>query len=193
MKGPPVVALYVERKGSYFRLLPSTHCWDAWRDAANYAGPFPVVAHPPCGPWGRLRKFCTKQNPELGRIAVAQVREFGGVLEHPAFSGLWNDQRLPRPGEFLDSFGGWTLPVRQVDYGHKAVKETWLYIVGVERAHFFSCSLWLDRPAPKTPSHMVSSSRGKNHLLKLSSEGARRTPVPFARFLISLAQMANGA
>ena len=197
MTSRPVAALYVERGGPYYRLLPSTQCWNEWRDARHYKGPFPVVAHPPCGPWGRLKGLCTKQNPELGRVAVSQVREFGGVLEHPRFSGLWEDQRLPRPGWFLDSCGGWTLEVNQVDYGHRAVKSTWLYIVGISRQVFYDSDLWRNRPERGVPSHSVTydiaSSEGKPQLLKLSSEGARRTPVPFARFLISLAQMSTRA
>ena len=196
MNPPNVAALYVERGGPYFKLLPSTRCWHAWRDARKYGGPHPIVAHPPCGPWGRLKGLCTKQDPELGRIAVGQVRRFGGVLEHPAHSGLWRDQRLPRQGEFLDPFGGWTLQVCQVDYGHRAVKETWLYIVGLSRQEFYGSQLWRDRPPPGVPTHTVTydiaSSLGQPKLVKLSAVGARRPPLDFARFLIALASSCSG-
>ena len=59
------------------------------------------------------------------------VREWGGVLEHPAGSTLWPAQRLPRPGE-RDAFGGWTLAAPQKWWGHRAEKETWFYVVGCE-------------------------------------------------------------
>jgi hypothetical protein len=67
----------------------------------------------------------------LARLAVSLVREFGGVLEHPANSTLWPSQRLPMPGD-RDQFGGWTLPITQHWWGHPAEKRTWLYIVGCE-------------------------------------------------------------
>ena len=194
MIGPRAAALYVERGGPYYRLLPSTRCWNAWRDARTYKGPFPIVAHPPCGPWGRLKGLCTKQDPELGRIAVEQVREFGGVLEHPAHSGLWKDRRLWGPGQWTDPFGGWTLEVNQVDCGHRATKKTWLYIVGISRGDFFRSELWKTRPPPGTPTHTVTSSlRNAGHLPKLWSDAARQTPVEFAKFLIGIAEACDRA
>jgi len=36
---------------------------------------------------------------------------------------------LPAPGQ-RDAFGGWTLPIVQSWWGHRAEKATWLYIVG---------------------------------------------------------------
>jgi hypothetical protein len=61
--------------------------------------------------------------------AVAQVREFGGVLEHPAHSQLWRVEgiELPKPGDLPDRFGGTTTEVTQVEWGHVARKRTWLY------------------------------------------------------------------
>ena len=47
-----VAALYVQRDGCYFG-LPDVDPWDERRDARLYAGPWPVVAHPPCARWGR--------------------------------------------------------------------------------------------------------------------------------------------
>ena len=51
MSGRPklkqIAALYVETDGCYFG-LDGVDPWDAERDAREYAGPHPVVAHPPC-------------------------------------------------------------------------------------------------------------------------------------------------
>ena len=92
-----VAALYVDPRGPY-PSMPGVDCWDERRDARNYAGPHPVVAHPPCGPWSRLRFFCRHQARELAPLAVAQVRRWLGVLEHPMGSLLWREMALPLPG-----------------------------------------------------------------------------------------------
>ena len=44
--------LYVDPRGPYPKLVADW--WDEARDARNYAGPNPVVAHPPCQRWGRF-------------------------------------------------------------------------------------------------------------------------------------------
>jgi hypothetical protein len=68
---------------------------------------------------------------DLALFAVNIVRHNGGVLEHPEASSLWAVADLPRPGAKPDSFGGWTFPIAQYWFGHRAMKMTWLYIVGV--------------------------------------------------------------
>ena len=47
-----IAALYVESRGVYAG-LPDVDLRDRDRDARTYAGPWPVVAHPPCARWGR--------------------------------------------------------------------------------------------------------------------------------------------
>lgn len=125
------VAVLFARADSVYKGMHDVDVWDIERDARCYDGPHPVVAHPPCRGWGRLRHMANPRPDErnLARLAVALVREFGGVLEHPSHSTLWTAQRLPRPG-CSDSYG-WTLPISQHWWGHKAEKSTWLYIVGV--------------------------------------------------------------
>src|SRR5262252_4046294 len=125
-----IAALYIDPRGPYPR-MPDVDCWDERRDARKYEGPYPVVAHPPCGPWGKLRHLCTKQDSSCGPVAVDQVREFGGVLEHPAHSRLFVECGMPRPGELPDPWGGVTIEVEQVRWGHVARKRSWIYLVGV--------------------------------------------------------------
>lgn len=72
-----VAALYVERGGPYFG-MPGVDPWDIERDARTYAGPHPVVAHPPCGPWGELRHLYKGNEHDIAPIAVEQVRKWGG-------------------------------------------------------------------------------------------------------------------
>lgn len=129
------VAVLFARADSHYKKIPGCEVYDMERDARTYDGPWPVVAHPPCRAWGRLRTFAKPRPDErnLARLAVALVREFGGVLEHPEASTLWPAQRLPEPGQ-RDGMGGWTLGITQHWWGHRATKATKLYIVGCEPA-----------------------------------------------------------
>jgi hypothetical protein len=175
----PIAALYVNPKGVYAN-LPGVEVWDEARDARLYAGPWPVVAHPPCARWSRLAGFTEarvgyKRGEDGGcfEAALRAVREFGGVLEHPAYSAAWARYDLPKP----QWHGGWTLSladegascyVEQGRYGLPVKKATWLYAVGVELpelrwghtpdAHGDRCNgrkgltHWadkVDKPAPK--------------------------------------------
>lgn len=199
-----VVALYVDPRGPYPSRVES---WDATRDARLYAGPRPVVAHPPCGPWGKLRHQYEGGEHDCGPRAVEQVRTFGGVLEHPAQSMLWDVVGLPKPlvqpagmaYSHVDAHGGFSIAVDQVDWGHVARKRTWLYIVGVDWLEV--ARLYDARPYPgRAPTHWASGSRGKSARktgnpvppgIKVCSASQRRkTPPAFADFLIELASLA---
>ena len=48
-----IAALYVEAGGCYYG-LDGVDPWDEARDARLYAGPYAIVAHPPCQRWGKL-------------------------------------------------------------------------------------------------------------------------------------------
>ena len=139
---PPfqIAALYVDPKGPY--ASPSKLCrtsglttewYDAERDARTYEGDLPVVAHPPCGPWGRLAWRCSKQPRWAGPHAVEQVRRCGGVLEHPVGSKLFEHMGIPTspwtPDRYLDDHGGYTIKLPQWHWGHRGEKDTILYIV----------------------------------------------------------------
>ena len=139
-----IAALFVETKGVYFG-LPDVDPWDRRRDARTYAGPHPVIAHPPCKRWGRFWHGSTRKphQYELGAddgcfaAALAAVRQFGGLLEHPEASHAWRHFGLaapPRHGGWVvaDFLGGWTCCVEQGHYGHMARKATWLYAHGID-------------------------------------------------------------
>jgi hypothetical protein len=142
-----IAALYVETGGCYFGMPWSVDPWDENRDARTYAGPWPVVAHPPCQRWGRYWRGSVRAGTprfELGAdegcfaAALASVRRWGGVLEHPQDSHAWQNFGLikpPRSGGWVkaDTFGGWTCRVEQGFYGHFSRKATWLY----------ACRCWL--------------------------------------------------
>jgi hypothetical protein len=191
-----VAALYVDPRGPY-PAMPGVECWDEQRDARGYDGPHAVVAHPPCGPWGRLYKFCRHQPAELGPIAVAQTRRWGGVLEHPRDSRLWRHCGMPLPGELPDGCGGWTLAVNQVDFGHPCLKPTWLYVVGVRPS-----DVRVVRQR-REPTHTIGMTRawrpGTNrvspraNLPECSALVRRLTPHDFAAFLVDIARRTSAS
>lgn len=170
-----VSVLFARSDSCYIDLVDDV--WDINRDARGYRGPFPVVAHPPCRAWGRLSHLAKPRGDEkaLALFAVDCVRSFGGVLEHPHASKLWAAASLPRPG-FVDSWGGFTLLVDQGWWGHPAPKPTWLYVCGVDRVSMPVLPVQLHRAGGRT--------------LDLSPSDRERTPLLFARWLVSVARLA---
>lgn len=137
-----IAALYVVPDGPYTG-LPGVDPWHEERDARKYEGPHPVVAHPPCQRWGRYWSGgpSVAVRRKLGddggcfKAALASVRRWGGVLEHPEASHAFKKFQLPIPawrGGWTDpdEYGGRSCCVSQGHYGHPARKMTWLYAVG---------------------------------------------------------------
>lgn len=181
-----VAALYVDPRGPYPALVRDWY--DETRDARRYLGPYPIVAHPPCGPWSSLRSLSKETTKDCAPHAVELVRRLGGVLEHPRGSKLFDHVPLPKPGDLPDEYGGLSFEVSQCDWGHVARKRTWLYIVGVP------LSALPVNPPHREPTHWVSGvhtpgARGKppSGIKICSAEQRRRTPIEFARCLINIA------
>jgi hypothetical protein len=164
------------RRDSFYKTLEGCDVFDADRDARRFVGNIPVVAHPPCRGWGRLKGFA-KPAPgevELAPWAVDVVRRNGGVLEHPAGSSLWRAKDMPRPTDGTDEFGGLTVYVDQSNFGHRAQKATWLYIVG--------CPIGgLPRPEIELgfPDRLVE---------QLGRSAREHTPERLARWLVAVAR-----
>lgn len=129
-----IAALYVETDGGYFG-MPGVDPWDEVRDARRYTGPAPVVAHPPCQRWGRYfhgapnkpNQFRLGEDQGCFAAALTSVRNYGGVLEHPAHSRAWEFFGLntpPAAGGWVkaDNRGGYTCHVEQGHYGHMSRK-----------------------------------------------------------------------
>jgi hypothetical protein len=191
-----VAALFVQTGGVYFN-LPDVDPWDEARDARKYAGPHPVVAHPPCQLWVNFAHLNFKRyGGEHNRpgndggcfaSALASVRRFGGVLEHPAGSKAWDKHGIVRPlaGGWVRALfddPGWVCEVAQSAYGHQARKLTWLYYVGDapppalkwERPHGSHQVGWFDRIKPT-----------------LSKRASSQTPLPFRDVLLEIARGAR--
>lgn len=186
-----IAALYVEPNGCYFG-LPDVDPWDEARDARLYAGPHPVVAHPPCDRWHQLSAVNHKRwgwtiNEDGGCFAsaLAAVRRWGGVLEHPAETRAFHFHGVPEPGRgswqrTID--GDWTAEVDQAAYGHRARKRTWLLYCG-------------EVPPPplrweiSTGTMQIGSFDKKRPIMKKIE--ALATPTAFRDILISIAADAN--
>ena len=211
-----VAALFIDPKGVYPTLVDADNCWALDRDARTYAGPHPVVAHPPCARWCRLaqsvyartRKEEHRPGNDGGCFAAAlhAVRRYGGVLEHPAGSHAWAHFKLAAPtaaigwlelyrqpgGVGPKEFQGWGCEVWQSAYGHKARKRTWLLYCG-KRPPFEL--RWSRTPG----THVVAGdsckrrAQGAAALPRLTGKQNLATPEAFARVLIDLAIWSRGA
>lgn len=207
-----IAALYVETDGCYFG-LPDVDPWDAVRDAREYAGPHPVVAHPPCQRWGRYWHGSTRK-PHQFRLgedggcfaaALTAVRNYGGVLEHPKDSHAWAYFGLTRPpacGGWVkaDDFGGWTCCVWQGHYGHFAGKGTWLYAVPGDPALLPSLA-WGRSDSGPTPEMIerygYAKARRVGRMALVGGKDKTRirnaTPPDFRDVLLALARSAHPA
>ncbi len=206
-----IAALYVETAGSYFG-LPDIDPWDEQRDARLYAGPHPVVAHPPCQRWGKLwagqplwikrtgeRK---KKGDDGGCFAAAlnAARAYGGVIEHPWGSHAWPHfgiNKPPREGGWIaaDFYGGWTCCVEQGRYGHHARKPTMLLVYGCDLPEL-DWGIGESRLDPEVIARM-GLKRAKR-LGEVGSKGGGTdstariyTPTPFRDLLLSIARTAK--
>ena len=206
-----VAALFVETGGCYFG-LPDVDPWDIRRDARLYAGPWPVVAHPPCERWGRY--WSGGPNPNAARklkgdddgcfaAAIGAVRMFGGVLEHPEASHAWRAHGLlppPRPGGWVPAGDliGYTCCVEQGHYGHRARKMTWLYVVGALSlpeltwgpSNKFHPLTRLDAGFHSKEERRRSQKRGT--IQRLSKLQAKATPPAFRDALLAIARGCSG-
>jgi len=199
-----IAALYVAEGGPYCG-LPDVDPWTEDRDARTYPGPWSVVAHPPCAAWGRYSKptpTSTARGPLRGdnggcfAAALAAVRAWGGVLEHPRDSAAWGVFGLAVPdvrGWTPDAglFGGahpggsaWVCCAEQGHYGHQAQKPTWLYYVGHTRP---APLVW----GPSTVPARSGDSPRRGILERMSRRQRLLTPVPFRDALLALARGAR--
>ncbi|NBO19302.1 MAG: hypothetical protein EBV03_08785 [Proteobacteria bacterium] len=206
---PPLVsALFVEAGGCYD--VPSVDAWPEQRDARLYRGPRPVVAHPPCQRWGRFWHGSTRK-PHQFRLgedsgcfaaALTSVRNYGGVLEHPAGSLAWSYFGLRKPKQGAgwvpaDAFGGWTCQVDQRHYGHEAPKPTWLYAVRTDRPEL----MW--EKSDRTPPAWMIERYGERKARKIGvvamiggkdkTRIRNATPLPFRDLLLAIASSANAS
>lgn len=190
-----IAVLYVQSDGCYSN-VEGVDPWDIVRDARNYIGDEPVIAHPPCQLWGKLARVNyvrwggdhNRPGNDGGcfKSALDNVNRCGGVLEHPKGSYAWSEFELKKPTVtgWQRSGIGWVCEVWQSVYGHKARKATWLYYKG-------------DKPPFELDwrrlcgTHQIGypDKRGKSrNKPTLSKREANATPLEFRDILIKLAE-----
>ena len=203
-----IAALYVEPSGAYYG-LPGVDPWDQARDARQYFGPWPVVAHPPCERWGRFwhgsprkpHQFKLGDDGGCFAAALEAVRKFGGVLEHPADSHAWNAFGLCKPIRGYpgwlpaDELGGLTCYVEQGHYGHQARKATWLYACKVftPRLRWGLLPQRLDPKMVERHGYEYARRKGIVSMIGGKDKKAKRnaTPSEFRDLLLSIARTAE--
>lgn len=205
-----IAALYVETGGVYCG-LPGVETWDEARDARNYSGPNPVVAHPPCQRWGRFWHGSTRKPHQykLGddggcfEAAFKSLKRWGGVLEHPAHSRAWDAFAILKPKagvgwQFDRQHGVWVCHVEQGNYGHASRKGTWLIACGMQRETLPELD-W-SKGVQRLPQWMVDrygyqKARRIGVVAMVGGKNKTRirntTPVPFRDVLVSIAQLVN--
>ena len=124
-----MVTILCVDKNSNYKKVEGINYYDEDRDAFNYVGDGPVIAHPPCAQWSKLRRFATfnSDHLHLAEFCVSKVYENGGILEHPEGSLLFKKYGIPRS------------QIRSVDqswFGFPARKVTWLWCNGVSLDSF---------------------------------------------------------
>ena len=175
------------RQNSTYQKFDNVDIWTEKRNALNFVGLAPIVAHPPCRLWGKLKHFSKAPQEEkaLGIFAVNLARLNGGVVEHPSGSQLF---KFMDCGTFKapDEHGGFVISLDQSWYGHPCKKSTLLYICGIDRMSF-------THPCPSYQLHTHAvCGRHKTTIVKASSRRIRLfTPYLMAEYLISLARLAQ--
>jgi hypothetical protein len=180
-----VACLFV-RKDSVYKTMPNCVCYDIDRDARTFPGGYPVVAHPPCPTWAGLRGLANF-DPEVHALspwAVDVVRTNGGCLEHPLGSMLWKECGIKLGA--LDNHGGILIAIQQWWFGHKAVKPTGVYVVGVQPERIPAIPFRLG-----LATHVIGPSRkrGPNRRPEVPRADREHTPRPLAEWLLATARL----
>lgn len=206
-----IAALFVEENGCYYG-IDGVDPWGVTRDARRYDGPYPIVAHPPCKRWGKFWRGSIRKNAKREKmgddggcfeVALRCVRQYGGVIEHPAGSHAWNWFGITQPEShggwsISDSYGGFSCCVSQGWYGHDAPKKTWLYACKTDLPALRWGTVKTDGAISHVRTQLAQNcdtlfpdeEMGKAQWNCMPYQKRTATPTPFRDLLISIARSA---
>lgn len=176
----PMAVLCAHTKSVYHG-MEAVEVYDHQRDARSFPGGMPIIAHPPCRAWSAYCSHQARPEPgekELGLWCADQVRQWGGIMEQPAHSRLWEVAGLPMPGTGENDWS-WSMEVWQAWWGFPQKKTTWLYFSGIaaSEVHY---SLYLTRQGESRRSEQLMSRRQRSE-----------TTLAFAQWLVEMARKAR--
>lgn len=114
------IAILCANENSIYKTIPGLEVYDINRDAYTYKGTDPIIAHPPCAQWSRLKAFAKINNKEknLAYYCLDKIHENGiGILEHPMGSSFFKEAGIVKNLYSVDQY--W--------FGFPARKRTYLY------------------------------------------------------------------
>lgn len=178
------VAVLCVAKGSAYHGREGVDVFDRDRDAWNFDGSKPIVAHPPCRTWSPTYRHFAKPEPrerDLGLQCVKWLIDCGGVIEQPAKSLLFEAAGLPVPRLTAVRHDLKTdvisIEVWQKWWGFKTKKRTWLAIAGLTPGEL-----------PPIPFRLSSYADDSWHYERLSKRQRAETVEPFALWLLEVAR-----
>lgn len=170
-------ALFCDSR-SLYNDHPGFDVFDVNRNAFSCASRLPRVAHPPCRLFSRMRSFSSAPVSELkcAYHALSGIRQFGGILEHPRSSTLWQNGNFDLSGG-IDQYGGYLRSVNLSWFGYPAQKKTMLYFVGITPGQLPPFPISFD-----AITHVVSGS-SRSLLPELSKSLRSSTPMLMIEYI----------
>lgn len=153
------IAVLCANAKSVYHEFAICEVYDQKRDAYTFEGSNPIIAHPPCGQWSRLKSFAKSniREKELAYFCLIQVLRNGGVFEHPAGSHFFKHVGLKS-----------LLSVDQHWWNFPARKRTYLF--------FYNC---------KAAEYSIHFNAIEKNVEDLHSSQRATTTKDFASFLIN--------
>ncbi len=113
-----MIAVLCALEKSFYKTLPDLEVYDKQRNAYTFNLDIPVIAHPPCQQWSRLKSFAKfdREEKDLAFFCLEKIKKNGGILEHPAGSSFFKEAGI-KP----------TISIDQSWFGFSCRKRTYLY------------------------------------------------------------------
>lgn len=165
-----IAVLCAHKHSNYFK-MPDIEVYDEIRDCRTFPGGMPVICHPPCAQWSRMKAF-SNNNPDqkgLAQFCLDHITNEGGIFEHPAGSDVFKELEFPKEGKIYSVDQSW--------WGFPARKRTYLY--------FYRCKPIQFPISLDMPQFVVATSRRKGGSLpEMKKKERALTPLSFNQWLV---------